>query len=77
MEAVAFETVPVNGSIDIPMQYRQDFSTPIEVILVRGKPVLAKAEAEKELQAELEKGIRSGEEEGWLTEEEAFAGLDL
>ena len=38
MEAVEFGTFANNGMIEIPAEYRKDFSTDIRVILLKNKP---------------------------------------
>jgi len=37
MEAVEFGTFAYNGIIEIPIEYRQDYSTEIKVILMRNQ----------------------------------------
>ena len=38
MEAVEFGTFANNGTIEIPTEYRKDYSTDIRVILIKNKP---------------------------------------
>ena len=38
MEAIEFGTFANNGLIEIPVEYKRDFSTDIRVILIKNKP---------------------------------------
>jgi hypothetical protein len=38
MEAVEFGTFANNGIIEIPMEYQNDYSTDVRVILIKNKP---------------------------------------